>query len=89
MDILARSQRVNIDNFDPSSDDINPAKIYEIYKKNLSICIALRRWTVRCAIDRGSWKKMLQFFKIKMKISKRPQQSWTMFDKSGNQVFNF
>src|SRR5689334_8973281 len=31
---LPEAKEVNIDNFDPNSDDINPAKIYEIYKKN-------------------------------------------------------
>lgn len=27
------AKEVTIDNFDPSSDDVNPSKIYEIYKK--------------------------------------------------------
>src|SRR6187402_295966 len=30
---LPEAKEVNIDNYDPTSEDINPSKIYEIYKK--------------------------------------------------------
>src|SRR6187549_1094514 len=30
---LPEAKEVNIDNYDPNSDDVNPSKIYDIYKK--------------------------------------------------------
>src|SRR6187551_2363964 len=30
---LPEAKEVNIDNFDPTSDDLNPSKIFEVYKK--------------------------------------------------------
>jgi outer membrane lipoprotein-sorting protein len=86
---LPEAKEVNIDNFDPNSDDINPAKIYEIYKKNFKYLYLNEEMdgNVMCeVIDLVPEKKDAQFFKIKMKISKKDRniQSWTMFDKSGN-----
>lgn len=86
---LPDAKEVNIDNFDPNSDDINPAKIYEIYKKNFKYLYLgdEAEGNVLCdVIDLVPEKKDAQFFKIKMKISKKDRniQSWTMFDKSGN-----
>jgi outer membrane lipoprotein carrier protein len=86
---LPDAKEVNIDNFDPSSDDINPAKIYEIYKKNfkyLYLNEEMDGGEMCDVIDLVPEKKDAQFFKIKMKISKKDRniKSWTMFDKSGN-----
>jgi len=86
---LPEAKEVNIDNFDPNSDDINPAKIYEIYKKNFKYLYLNDEMDggVMCqVVDLVPEKKESQFFKIKMKISKKDKniQSWTMFDKSGN-----
>lgn len=86
---LPEAKEVNIDNFDPSSDDINPAKIYEIYKKNFRYLYMGEETenNVQCeVIDLVPEKKDAQFFKIKMKIAKKDRSilSWTMFDKSGN-----
>ena len=86
---LPEAKEVNIDNFDPTSDDINPAKIYEIYKKNfkyLYLAEEMDGGEMCDVIDLVPEKKDAQFFKIKMKISKKDRniKSWTMFDKSGN-----
>ena len=86
---LPEAKEVNIDNFDPNSDDINPAKIYEIYKKNFKYLYLNEEMDggVMCeVVDLVPEKKDSQFFKIKMKISKKDKniQSWTMYDKSGN-----
>ena len=86
---LPSAKEVNIDNYDPSSEDINPSKIYEIYKKGYKY-LALGEKTEGGAvceeIDLVPEKKDAQFFKIKMMIVKKDKsiQSWTMFDKSGN-----
>jgi outer membrane lipoprotein carrier protein len=86
---LPEAKEVNIDNYDPNSDEINPSKIYEIYKKNFKYLYLADKTEggVLCEeIDLVPEKKDAQFFKIKMFINKKDKsiQSWTMFDKSGN-----
>ena len=86
---LPDAKEVNIDNYDPTSQDINPSKIYEIYKKNFKYLYLQDKteggvlWE---EIDLVPEKKDAQFFKIKMFIAKKDKsiQSWTMFDKGGN-----
>ena len=86
---LPDAKEVNIDNYDPSSEDINPSKIYEIYKKGFKY-LYLKDDTeggVLCeVIDLVPEKKDSQYFKIRMNISKKDRsiKSWTMFDKGGN-----
>jgi outer membrane lipoprotein carrier protein len=86
---LPDAKEVNIDNFDSGSDDINPSKIYEIYKKGykyLYLQDKTEAGVVLEEIDLVPEKKDAQFFKIKMLINKKDKSinSWTMFDKSGN-----
>lgn len=86
---LPEAKEVNIDNYDPSSEDVNPSKIYEIYKKGFKYLYLQDKneGGVMCEeIDLVPEKKEAQFFKIKMFISKKDRsiQSWTMFDKGGN-----
>jgi outer membrane lipoprotein carrier protein len=86
---LPGAKEVNIDNYDPDSEDVNPSKIYEIYKKNFKYLYLQERTEsgVVCdEIDLVPEKKDAQFFKIKMLINKKDKsiQSWTMFDKGGN-----
>ena len=86
---LAAAKEVNIDNYDPTSEDINPSKIYEIYKKGFKYLYIQDKTEagVLCEeIDLVPEKKDAQYFKIKMFISKKDKSiiSWTMFDKGGN-----
>ncbi len=86
---LPEAKEVNIDNYEPSSEDVNPSKIYEIYKKGFKYLYLSDKpeGGVLCEeIDLVPEKKDAQYFKIKMLISKKDKslQSWTMFDKSGN-----
>jgi len=86
---LPEAKEVNIDNYDPNSEDINPSKIYEIYKKGFKYLYLQDKTEggVMCEeIDLVPEKKDAQYFKIKMFISKKDKsiQSWTMFDKGGN-----
>src|SRR5688572_14421334 len=86
---LPSAKEVNIDNYDPASEDINPSKIYEIYKKGYKYLLIGDKTEGGVAyeeIDLVPEKKDAQFFKIKMIIGKKDRniQSWTMFDKSGN-----
>jgi outer membrane lipoprotein carrier protein len=86
---LPDAKEVNIDNYDKNSDDVNPSKIYELYKKNFKYLYLQDKVEggVMCdEIDLVPEKKDSQFFKIKMFISEKDKsiQSWTMFDKGGN-----
>lgn len=86
---LPAAKEVNIDNYDASSEDINPSKIYEIYKKGFKYLHVGERTeggVVVEEIDLVPEKKDAQFFKIKMLITKKDRsiQSWTMHDKTGN-----
>jgi len=86
---LPSAKEVNIDNFDPSSDEINPIKIFDIYKKGfkyLYLADKTEGGVVLEEVDLVPEKKDAQYFKIKMMIVKKDKsiQSWTMFDKSGN-----
>lgn len=86
---LPEAKEVNIDNYDPNSDEINPSKIYEIYKKGFKYLHIEEKTEagVLCdVIDLVPEKKDAQFFKIRMNISKKDRsiQNWTMFDKAGN-----
>ncbi len=87
---LPEAKEVNIDNYDPNSEDINPSKIFELYKKGFKY-LYLKDETeagVLCeVIDLVPEKKDAQYFKIRLNIAKKDKslKSWTMFDKGGNQ----
>ncbi len=86
---LPANKEVNIDNFDPKSDDLNPTKIFEMYKKGFKYLHAGEKTEAGIAydeIDLVPEKKDAQYFKIKMMIAKKGKtvQSWTMFDRGGN-----
>lgn len=86
---LPEAKEVNIDNYDPNSEDVNPSKIYDIYKKGFKYLYLQDKTEggVLCEeIDLVPEKKDAQFFKIKMFINKKDKsiQSWVMFDKGGN-----
>jgi outer membrane lipoprotein-sorting protein len=86
---LPEAKEVNIDNYDKNSDDVNPSKIYEIYKKGFKYLYLQDKTEggVLCEeIDLVPEKKDAQYFKVKMFINKKDKniQSWTMFDKGGN-----
>ncbi|MCU0397229.1 MAG: outer membrane lipoprotein carrier protein LolA [Cyclobacteriaceae bacterium] len=86
---LPTAKEVNIDNYDPESDEINPSKIYELYKKGFKYLYIedVTEGGVLCeVVDLVPEKKDAQYFKIRMNIGKKDRsiQSWTMFDRSGN-----
>jgi len=86
---LPEAKEVNIDNYDPSSEDINPSKIHEVYKKGYKYLYLQDKneGGVLCEeVDLVPEKKDAQYFKIKMFINKKEKtvQSFTLFDKGGN-----
>lgn len=86
---LPDAKEVNIDNFDPNSDDLNPSKFYDIYKKGYKYLYLEDKTDggVMCEIiDLVPEKKDAQYYKVRMNIVKKDKsiQSWTMFDKAGN-----
>ncbi|HZY82954.1 MAG TPA: outer membrane lipoprotein carrier protein LolA [Cyclobacteriaceae bacterium] len=86
---LPEAKEVNIDTYDPNSDDVNPTKILDMYKKGYKY-ISLGEKTVDGVqveeIDLVPDKKDAQYFKIKMMIAKKDKSihSWTMFNKAGD-----
>jgi outer membrane lipoprotein-sorting protein len=86
---IPAAKEVTVDNYDVNTSEINPSKIYEIYKKGFKYMLNAERTENGVAveeIDLVPEKKDAQFFKIRMIISKKDRtiQSWTMMDKSGN-----
>jgi len=86
---LPEAKEVNIDNYDPNSEDINPSKIHEVYKKGYKYLYLQDKSEggVLCEeVDLVPEKKDAQYFKIKMFINKKEKtvQSFTLFDKGGN-----
>jgi len=86
---LPEAKEVNIDNADSNSDDVNPSKFYEMYKKGFKYLYLgeVAEAGVPCDIvDLVPEKRDAQYFKIKMMIAKKDKsvQSFTMFDKTGN-----
>jgi outer membrane lipoprotein carrier protein len=86
---LPEAKEVNIDNYDPNSEDVNPSKMHEVYKKGFKYLYLQDKAEggVQCEeIDLVPEKKDAQYFKIKMFINKKDKtiQSFTLFDKGGN-----
>jgi outer membrane lipoprotein carrier protein len=86
---LPEAKEVNIDNYDPGSEDVNPSKMHEVYKKGFKYLYLQDKTEggVLCEeIDLVPEKKDAQYFKIKMFINKKEKtiQSFTLFDKGGN-----
>jgi len=83
------AKEVTIADFEQGSDDINPSKIYEIYKKGFKYLLLDPETEAGVkvdVIDLVPEKRDAQYFKIKMRISQKDKSivSWTMYDKSGN-----
>lgn len=86
---IPEAKEVTIDNFDPNSEDINPSKIYEIYKKGFKYLLMEPETEAGIKVDVVDLvpeKKDAQYFKIKMRISQKDRSivSWTMYDRSQN-----
>jgi outer membrane lipoprotein-sorting protein len=86
---LPEAKEVTIDNYDPNSDDVNPSRILDMYKKDykyLYVADKTENGVVCEEIDLVPNKKDAQYFKIKMMINKKDKtiQSWTMFNRSGD-----
>ena len=86
---LPDAKEVNIDNFDPQSEDLNPSKFYDIYKKGYKYLYLEDKTEggILCeVVDLVPEKKDAQYFKVRMNIVKKDKSihSWIMFDKAGN-----
>jgi outer membrane lipoprotein-sorting protein len=86
---LPEAKEVNIDNFDPTSEDLNPSKFYEIYTKGFKYLYLEDKTeggVLVEVVDLVPEKRDAQYFKVRMNIVKKDKSihSWTMFDKAGN-----
>lgn len=85
---IPSAKEVTIDNYDANTSDINPSKIYDLYKKGFKYLHNgehTEGGVVVEEIDLVPEKKDATFYKIKMIISKKDRsiQSWTMMEKGG------
>ena len=85
---IPAAKEVTVDNYDANTSEINPSKIYELYKKGFKYLLNREHTeggTVIEEIDLVPEKKDAQFFKIKMFINKKDHtiQRWTMMEKGG------
>lgn len=86
---IPEAKEVTIDNFNPNSEDINPSKIYELYKKGFKYRLLEPETEAGIKVDVVDLvpeKKDAQYFQIKMRISQKDRSivSWTMYDRSQN-----
>ena len=86
---LPTSKEVNVDNIDVNSDEVNPTKFYDMYKKGFKYILLgdkTEAGILSDEIDLVPEKKDAQYFKIKLLIAKKDKSivSWTMYDRSGN-----
>jgi outer membrane lipoprotein carrier protein len=86
---LPEAKEVNIDNADPASNEINPSRFYDMYKKGykyLYLGEQTENGVVCDVVDLVPEKKDAQYFKIKMVIARKDKSviNFTMFDKTGN-----
>jgi outer membrane lipoprotein carrier protein len=86
---VAEVKEVNIDNFDPNSEDINPSKFFEMYKKGFKYLYLEDKTEggVVCeVVELVPENSKAQYFKVQMNIVKKDKSihSWTMFDRDLN-----
>jgi outer membrane lipoprotein carrier protein len=86
---LSDINEVNIDNFDPSSGEMTPSKIFTAYKKGykyLYINEKAEAGVVYEWVDLVPDSKDQQVFKIRLQISKvdKSLKTWEIYDKGGN-----
>lgn len=86
---LKEENEVNISDYTPEDDDINPTKIYTIYKKGFKYTMndeANENKALYDVVDLIPEDKSKQIFKIRIVILKKDRsvKSWKLFEKNGN-----
>lgn len=86
---LEEVNEVNINDYDPESEDITPSKIYNIYQKGYKysyISDVAKDGKTYQIVDLVPEDKGGQFFKIRLEIEKGTStlHSWQMYDRNGN-----
>ncbi|MFQ3577346.1 MAG: outer membrane lipoprotein carrier protein LolA, partial [Cytophagales bacterium] len=86
---LKDENEVNISDYTPEDDDINPSKIYTIYKKGFKYMMndeANENKALYDVVDLIPEDKSKQVFKIRIVILKKDRsvKSWKLFEKNGN-----
>ncbi len=87
---LRTSNEVTINNYSPDDDELNPTKIFTVYKKGFKYSLAgeeKEAGQVYDVIDLSPEKaKNQQVYKIKLIINKKDKslKRWRVFEKNGN-----
>ena len=87
---LRSSNEVTINDYSPDDDDLNPTKIFNVYKKGFKYTLAGEEkdgGQVYEIIDLSPEKaKSQQVYKIKLSVNKKDRslKKWRVFEKNGN-----
>lgn len=86
---VKENNEVNISDYDPADDEMNPAKIYSMYKKGYKYMLVeekIEEGKTYQIIDLVPEDKNQQYFKIRLQINKTDYtlKSWKVFEKNGN-----
>jgi outer membrane lipoprotein-sorting protein len=83
---LKESNEVNISTYEPEEDDLNPTKIYTMYKKGYKY-ILMGEQNGNSIVDLEPLdRKKSQLSKVRIVINKKDKtvKSWKIFEKNGN-----
>jgi outer membrane lipoprotein carrier protein len=83
------ANEVNITNNDPDEDELNPTKIYTLYKKGYKYRFLedkLINGAAHEIVELNPEDTKKKFFKVKIEINKKDRtvRSWQIFEKNGN-----
>jgi outer membrane lipoprotein carrier protein len=87
---LKESNEVNISSYEPDEDDLNPTKIYTMYKKGYKYILISEQndnGKIYAIVDLEPLdRKSSQFQKVRIVINKKDKtvKSWKIFEKNGN-----
>lgn len=87
---MKESNEVNVSSYEPEDDDLNPTKIYTMYKKGYKYILLSEhndQGKVYSTVDLEPLdRKTSQFSKVRIIINKKDKtvKSWKIFEKNGN-----
>ncbi|MFN3404933.1 MAG: LolA family protein [Cytophagaceae bacterium] len=86
------ANEVNVSNYEPGENDLNPTKIYTMYKKGYKYMFLEEKTEngkTYEVVDLIPEDKKPQIFKVRMEINKKDKtlKSWKIFEKNGNKYY--
>ncbi len=86
------ANEVNVSNYEPDENDMNPTKIYSMYKKGYKYTFLEEKnenGKTYEVVDLIPEDRKPQIFKVRMEINKKDKtlKSWKIFEKNGNKYY--